>query len=123
ERALVERLKDKPFALLGVNCDDDKQAAINAIKSERMTWPNWHDGAPGEGPIAKRYHIRGYPSVFVIDAEGIIQQHTPMLGQVLDKAIDELIEKTQSGGAGGEVARRVIGISPGSAVSRVLSWF
>jgi hypothetical protein len=98
ERALAERMKGKPFALLGVNCDDDRQAAISAIRSERMTWPNWHDGAPGEGPIAKRYHIRGYPSVFVIDAQGIIRQHTPTLGDVLEKAIDDLVEKTQSDG-------------------------
>ena len=61
ERELAERLKDKPFAVLGVNCDDDKQAAVSAIKSERISWPNWHDGAPGEGPIAKRYHIRELP--------------------------------------------------------------
>ena len=27
ERELAERLKDKPFAVLGVNCDDDEQAA------------------------------------------------------------------------------------------------
>ena len=98
ERALAERLKDKPFAVLGVNCDDDKQAAVNAIKSERMTWPNWHDGAPGEGPIAKRYHIRGYPSVFVIDGQGIIRQtQTYLLGDVLDKAIDDLLNAMKPG--------------------------
>jgi hypothetical protein len=101
ERALAERLKGKPFALLGVNCDDNKQAAISAIKSERMTWPNWRDGTPGEGRIAKRYHIRGYPSAFVIDAQGIIRQHTPRLGDVFEKAIDDLLEKTPSDGRGG----------------------
>ena len=95
ERELAARLKDKPFALLGVNCDDDKQAGMNAINSERMTWPNWYDGAPGEGPIAKQYHIRGYPSIFVIDAQGIIRQQTLVLGKLLDEAIDELIKKTE----------------------------
>ena len=30
ERALAERLKGKPFALLGVNCDEDKTAAKKA---------------------------------------------------------------------------------------------
>ena len=100
ERALAERHKGKPFALLGVNCDDDKQAAVAAIKSEQITWPNWHDGAPGDGPIAKRYHIRGYPSVFVIDGEGIIRQtQTYMLGDVLDKAVDDLLKETKPGGS------------------------
>ncbi len=95
ERELAERLKDKPFAVLGVNCDEDKQAAVNAIKSERITWPNWHDGAPGEGPITKLYHIRGYPTVFVIDGQGIIR-YKQMAGAGLDKAVDELLK--QGGG-------------------------
>ena len=73
ERELVERLKPEPFALLGVDCEPDKDAARRVIARERMTWPNWYDGAPGEGPIAKRYHIRGYPSVFVLDARGVIR--------------------------------------------------
>jgi RNA polymerase sigma factor (sigma-70 family) len=100
ERELAERLKDKPFALLGVNCDQDKQAAATAIKSERMTWPNWHDGAAGEGPIAKRYHIRSYPTLFVIDGQGIIR-HKQAIGTGLDMAVDALLKETQaSPGAG-----------------------
>src|SRR4051794_21929179 len=27
EKALVERMKGRPFALIGVNCDDDREAA------------------------------------------------------------------------------------------------
>jgi RNA polymerase sigma factor (sigma-70 family) len=100
ERELAERLKGKPFALLGVNCDDDEQAAASAIKEERMTWPNWHDGAPGEGPIARRYHIRSYPTIFVIDGRGIIR-HTQLLGESLDKAVDELLKETKPVGGGG----------------------
>ena len=38
-----------------------------------MTWPNWFDGAPGEGPIVKRFRARGYPSVFVVDARGVVR--------------------------------------------------
>ena len=39
---------------------------------ERMTWPNWFDGAP-DGTDRQRYHIRGYPRVFVLDAKGVIR--------------------------------------------------
>jgi thiol-disulfide isomerase/thioredoxin len=92
ERELAERLKDKPFAMLGVNCDEDKQAAVSAIKSERINWPNWHDGAPGEGPIAKSYHIRTYPSLVVIDGRGIIRQKQ-LIRTALDKVVDELIKE------------------------------
>ena len=73
EREFVERLKGKPFALLGVDCEADKDAARQAMARERMTWPNWYDGAPATGPIAERYHVRSYPSVFVLDAKGVIR--------------------------------------------------
>jgi thiol-disulfide isomerase/thioredoxin len=60
ERELVERLKGEPFALLGVDCENNKDTARGVMARERMTWPNWFDGAPGSGPIAHHYHIRRY---------------------------------------------------------------
>ena len=100
ERELVERLKGKPFAVLGVNCDEDKQAAFKAIQTERITWPNWHDGAPGEGPITKRYHIRGYPTLFVVDGQGIIR-YKQLAGVGLDKAVDDLLKDMKPAASGG----------------------
>jgi len=90
ERDLVERLKGKPFALLGINCDGDKQAAIKAISSERITWPNWHDGAPDTGPIARRYHVRSYPTVLVLDARGIIR-HKDLHGDAIGEAVEKIL--------------------------------
>jgi thiol-disulfide isomerase/thioredoxin len=95
ERELVERLKGQPFALLGVDCESDKDKARAVMARERMTWPNWYDGPPGEGPIARRYHIRGYPSVFFIDAKGIIRSRGGAFDQV-DKLLEEI--KQQASG-------------------------
>ncbi len=95
ERELAERLKGKPFTFLGVNCDKDKQAGARAIADERITWPNWHDGEPGEGPIVKRYHITGYPSVVVLDAKGIIR-HKQLISPFLDQAVAELIKELEA---------------------------
>jgi thiol-disulfide isomerase/thioredoxin len=98
ERELAERLKDRPFVLLGVDCDIDKAAALKAIETNKMTWPNWYDGAPGDGPIVKRYQVRGYPTVFLIDAQGIIR-HTRFPNSQLDKAVDDLITEAASNGS------------------------
>ena len=59
EKALVERMKDRPFAMLGVNVRDAAAAARKVMEAQGITWPNWHDGEAGEGPIAKLYHVRG----------------------------------------------------------------
>ena len=55
-----------------------------------MTWPSWYDGAADLGPIANRYHVRTYPSIFVIDAKGIIRarQHFSV-----DQDVDKLLEQ------------------------------
>ena len=94
ERDLVERLKGQPFALLGVDCEENKDTARGVMARERMTWPNWFDGAVGTGPIAKRYHIRGYPTVFVLDAKGVIRARG--LSSVgLDDTVDKLLERNE----------------------------
>jgi thiol-disulfide isomerase/thioredoxin len=99
ERELVERLKGQPFALLGVDCEPDKDAARRAMARERMTWPNWYDGAPGMGPIANRYHIRGYPSVFLLDARGVIRSRDTW-SERLEQAIYRLLEEMKQPASG-----------------------
>ncbi|MFM7592476.1 MAG: TlpA family protein disulfide reductase, partial [Isosphaeraceae bacterium] len=73
ERKISEKYKDKPFTIIGVNCDEERQKAAEVIKTEKMNWPNFYDGAPGDGPISQKYHIRAYPTTFLIDANGIIR--------------------------------------------------
>ena len=90
ERDLVERLKDRPFALLGVNSDRDPAAAHQALASERITWPNWQDGGPETGPIVARYHVRGFPTVLVLDSQGIIR-FKDLHGESIDRAVDKLL--------------------------------
>jgi peroxiredoxin len=92
ERMLVEKLKNKPFALLGVACDPDKTAASTAARRHAMTWPSWYDGNPGEGPIASRYHPRGFPTIYVIDAKGNIRAKT-FSASTLDKHVDQLLKE------------------------------
>lgn len=97
EKALVERMKGRPFAMLGVNTDADAGAARKVMEAQGITWPNWHDGEPGEGPIAKLYHVQGYPTVYVIDAEGKIRSKRS-LGSSLDELVEKLVFGQESGG-------------------------
>jgi thiol-disulfide isomerase/thioredoxin len=75
EREMAERFKGRPFAILGVNCDQDLAAVRKAIETEQVSWPNWSDPFTdaGPGPISERLHIHGFPSTFVLDATGIIR--------------------------------------------------
>ncbi len=104
ERDLVERLKGQPFALLGVDCEADKDNARGVMARERMTWPNWFDGDAGTGPIAKRYHVRSYPSVFVLDARGIIRG-LDASNERLEQTVDKLLEEMKQPASGQGTSR------------------
>jgi hypothetical protein len=42
ERSLVKRLADKPFALIGVNSDDDKKELKKRMAEERINWRSFY---------------------------------------------------------------------------------
>jgi thiol-disulfide isomerase/thioredoxin len=92
ERELADRLKGKPFALLGVNCDRTEADARAVLAREKLTWPNWFDGESGKGQIAESYHIQVLPTIYVIDSRGIIRCKD-LRGTALAEAVDELLEK------------------------------
>ena len=97
ERELAERYKGRPFTVLGVDCRDTHEIARKTIQKEKITWPNWHDGDEAGGPIATLYRVRSYPSMFVLDAKGIIRSR----GQVVDALIETLVKEAEAGGRSG----------------------
>jgi hypothetical protein len=106
ERSLVKRLKDAPFALIGINSDapDEKtdgdqgpsryQNLKKVLEKEQITWPSWADGGT-DGPIAKKWNIHGWPTIFVLDAKGVIRFKNKR-GEALDAAVDQLLGEMKS---------------------------
>ena len=94
ERSLVEKLKDEPFAIIGVNSDEDLEELAEAVEKENITWRSFWNGPLGTaGPISTKCNVQGWPTMYLIDAKSVIRHH--WLGSpgndVLDKAIDELL--------------------------------
>ncbi|WP_406694252.1 TlpA disulfide reductase family protein [Singulisphaera sp. Ch08] len=95
EKALAERLKDRPFVLLGVNSDKEREALKATSIAKGITWRSWFDGGSPYGPIASRWNVYGWPTIVVIDKAGVIRfkdlsHHTP---QPLNDAVDTLLEE------------------------------
>jgi hypothetical protein len=103
ERSLVKKMEGKRFALLGVNSDPSKDDLKQTIEKEKMTWRSWWDGSPN-GPIATRWHVGGWPTLYVIDHKGVIRHKwagspgDAVLGQAIDKLVKQamLAEKRAS---------------------------
>ena len=41
ERSLVKRLEGKPFALLGINSDGDREDCKKKNEVDKITWRSW----------------------------------------------------------------------------------
>ena len=94
ERALVGRMKGRPFALIGVNGDENLAEAKAVSAKEGVTWRSFRDGGPF-GPISLKWGIRAWPAVFLVDAKGVIR-NTNLIGEDLDKAVDALVNEVEA---------------------------
>jgi hypothetical protein len=88
ERSLVSKLKDKPFVILGINSDSDRKKLKEVMDKEQITWRSWWDGGSTNGPIATQWNVRGWPSLYLVDAKGVIRDKS-----VGSKDMDHLIEQ------------------------------
>ena len=90
ERSLVERLKDEKFTLLGIDSDKTPEIYADAAKREKITWPVMFDGGSVHGPIATKWQVTGWPTIYVLDAKGVIR-FKGLRDKLLEEAVDELL--------------------------------
>jgi len=95
ERSLVKRLADKPFALIGINSDRDKDKLKARMKEENITWRSFWNGPLGTGgPISKAWNVRGWPTIYVLDHKGVIR-YKNVRGEKMDEAVDALLAELE----------------------------
>jgi hypothetical protein len=89
ERTLVKRLADQPFTLLGINSDPADTYRAKRIDME-VTWPSFWDGGNTSGPIASRWGVTGWPTIYVLDHLGRIR-YQGVRNEKMDEAVDHLL--------------------------------
>ena len=52
ERSLVKQNADRPFALLGVNSDSDREVIKQTVIEKELTWRSFWNGGSTSGPIS-----------------------------------------------------------------------
>src|SRR5918997_1408768 len=93
EKEMVERLKDKPFALIGINSDGDRSVLQKILKENGITWRNAVDGSTS-GPLATRWNVHGWPTIYVLDAKGVIR-HRDLRDKQLEEAVEKLLQEIE----------------------------
>ena len=91
ERSLVDQMKDKPFALLGVNSDREKTYYAEQAKEMGVTWRSFWNGPKGTGgPISGKWNVRSWPTIYVIDHKGVIR-YKNVRGEAMTEAVETLL--------------------------------
>ena len=89
----MKRLAGKPFALLGVNSDQDRKVLRTVIAKEKIVWRNWFDGGSPEGPISTRWQVSSWPTLYVIDGKGIVRHVDEGGTEVNIKATEVVVDR------------------------------
>ena len=72
EKELVARLKNQPFALLGLNSDGDAEKVRQIMKEQGITWRQAILGST-DAPLPTKWNVRGWPTIYILDKKGVIR--------------------------------------------------
>jgi thiol-disulfide isomerase/thioredoxin len=104
ERALVKKLKDKPFVLVSISADEEKETLKDFLAETPMPWTHWWNG--DEGGIVEEWNVLSFPSVYVIDAKGVIRldpkgfrDFAEDRDEKLEEIVTDLVKETEKKGS------------------------
>jgi thiol-disulfide isomerase/thioredoxin len=64
---LAGRMEGRPFAIVGISADNDRQALEAYLEKEGVPWPQVWDGG---GQAVRAFGVSSFPTYLVIDHEG-----------------------------------------------------
>ena len=95
ERSLVRRLAGKQFALIGVNSDTEQEMIELRLKDNKINWRSFWNGPEGtDGPISEAWKVRSWPTIYVLDEDGVIR-YKEVKGKAMDDAVDALLAEME----------------------------
>src|SRR5262245_46458085 len=94
EKTLVKRLGSEPFALLGINSDGPADELRPRLEREGIAWRQAVDGST-EGPLATAWNVHGWPTIYILDAEGRIR-FRDLRDQAMEDAVTKLLAEMKA---------------------------
>lgn len=95
ERDVVKKFSGRPFALVGVN-SDPKERCRQAQIDNQLVWRSFWDGGSTTGPISQVFQVTQWPTIVVIDSQGVIRMRTKGLNrEYLTEVLDRLVRETE----------------------------
>lgn len=85
------KLKNKNFTVFGVSLDEEKDAWVNAIQKDGLTWTQVSDLKYWNSIAVSLYHIDGIPYNVLVDPKGMIIAEN-LRGSRLETKLEEVLQ-------------------------------
>jgi peroxiredoxin len=75
-RLMGELYKDRPFSIVSVNSDSELEKARASKAEHGLEFKSWWDGYAKKntrGPIASSWGVVGWPTIYLLDDQGVIR--------------------------------------------------
>ncbi|MCD6013009.1 MAG: alkyl hydroperoxide reductase/Thiol specific antioxidant/Mal allergen [Flavipsychrobacter sp.] len=89
--AAYEKYKGKNFTILSVSLDSKKDAWLEAVQEDGLTWTQVSDLNGWDSPAAATYGVHSIPTNFLIDTSGKIIAHN-LRGPQLEEKLGEILK-------------------------------
>ena len=89
--AAFQKFKDRNFTILGVSLDRDRDAWLQAINDDKLTWTHVSDLKFWESAVVPLYRIEGIPFNVLVDPQGKIVASN-LRGAQLESTLTALIK-------------------------------
>jgi hypothetical protein len=66
------------------------------MKKEGIAWRSFWDGGSTSGPIATKWNVTGWPTIYIIDHRGVIRAKE-LRDAALDSMVDRVIREATKG--------------------------
>lgn len=87
---MYNRFRNKGFEIFGVSLDRDRDAWIQAIKDDGLTWKHGSELRFWQSSFVPTYSLEGIPMTYLLDAEGHIIAKG-LRGAELEKKLEEVL--------------------------------
>jgi peroxiredoxin len=91
-QAVYEELRDRGFVVVAVNGGEGRERVQSFVEEFGLTFPVLVDE---EREVLRQYGVRGFPTTFVIDGDGVIQQVIvggPLPGSAVRRLVEGLLK-------------------------------
>jgi thiol-disulfide isomerase/thioredoxin len=93
ERQLVNRLAGRPFVLVSISADEDRQTLRTFLNQYPMPWTHWFNGE--EGGILDDWNVETFPTTYILDAAGVIR-YKDIRGPQMEDAVTSLLKEMEA---------------------------